>query len=120
MFVRLSSSVRAASIAAAASFVTARAAFGEPSPIFYLCSFSDLLLNRSFNRSFNCSGAVQRRSLFIQTESTPNPDSLKFRPGVPVLNDGFEGPLQLSGLFSRFLLTFLFFFFFFVQDQGLP
>lgn len=26
-----------------------------------------------------------RRSLFIQTQSTPNPDSLKFVPGIPVL-----------------------------------
>jgi hypothetical protein len=30
-----------------------------------------------------------RRSLFIQTESTPNPDSLKFRPGdAAVMTDG--------------------------------
>ena len=28
---------------------------------------------------------VQSRSLFIQTEKTPNPDSLKFLPGRPVL-----------------------------------
>ncbi|KAF7968098.1 hypothetical protein HWV62_31999 [Athelia sp. TMB] len=28
------------------------------------------------------------RSMFIQTESTPNDDSLKFIPGVPVMGDG--------------------------------
>lgn len=28
---------------------------------------------------------VPRRTLFIQTQATPNPDSLKFVPGVPVL-----------------------------------
>jgi len=29
-----------------------------------------------------------RRTMFIQTETTPNDDSLKFRPGVPVMADG--------------------------------
>jgi Fe-S cluster biogenesis protein NfuA len=33
-------------------------------------------------------GAVARRCLFIQTESTPNPESLKFLPGKPVLESG--------------------------------
>ncbi|KAJ1624573.1 scaffold protein Nfu/NifU N terminal-domain-containing protein [Pavlovales sp. CCMP2436] len=33
-------------------------------------------------------GAAARRSLFIQTESTPNPESLKFLPGKPVLESG--------------------------------
>lgn len=28
------------------------------------------------------------RSLFIQTEGTPNPDSLKFLPGKPLLDQG--------------------------------
>ncbi|KAJ3487011.1 hypothetical protein NLI96_g3834 [Meripilus lineatus] len=31
---------------------------------------------------------VQARSMFIQTESTPNEDSLKFIPGVPVMEEG--------------------------------
>lgn len=31
---------------------------------------------------------VQRRSIFVQTEQTPNPDSLKFIPGVQVLEKG--------------------------------
>ena len=31
----------------------------------------------------------QRRSMFIQTETTPNEDSLKFRPGVPVMGEGY-------------------------------
>ena len=26
--------------------------------------------------------------MFIQTEATPNPDTLKFLPGMPVLNEG--------------------------------
>ncbi|GIY95387.1 NFU1 iron-sulfur cluster scaffold homolog, mitochondrial, partial [Caerostris extrusa] len=34
-----------------------------------------------------------RRSLFIQTQETPNPNSLKFIPGVPVLESGtFNAP----------------------------
>ncbi|XP_041769192.1 NFU1 iron-sulfur cluster scaffold homolog, mitochondrial-like [Anopheles merus] len=32
--------------------------------------------------------AASRRSMFIQTQDTPNPDSLKFLPGVPVLEKG--------------------------------
>ncbi|KAF7797800.1 hypothetical protein EIP86_009005 [Pleurotus ostreatoroseus] len=31
---------------------------------------------------------IQNRSMFIQTETTPNEDSLKFIPGVPVMEDG--------------------------------
>lgn len=30
----------------------------------------------------------QRRNMFIQTQDTPNPNSLKFIPGVPVLGEG--------------------------------
>ncbi|XP_071566067.1 NFU1 iron-sulfur cluster scaffold homolog, mitochondrial [Temnothorax nylanderi] len=30
----------------------------------------------------------QRRSMFVQTQDTPNPNSLKFIPGVPVLGEG--------------------------------
>jgi len=35
----------------------------------------------------NCSpfSRFQKRTLFVLTESTPNPESLKFKPGVPVL-----------------------------------
>jgi len=29
-----------------------------------------------------------RRTMFIQTETTPNDDSLKFRPGVSVMQEG--------------------------------
>jgi hypothetical protein len=32
--------------------------------------------------------AGQRRSMFIQTQSTPNPDSLMFQPGRPVMEVG--------------------------------
>ncbi len=32
--------------------------------------------------------AGQRRSMFIQTQSTPNPDSLMFQPGRPVMEIG--------------------------------
>ena len=34
------------------------------------------------------SSALLRRMLFIQTNSTPNPSSLKFTPGKPVTGDG--------------------------------
>lgn len=30
----------------------------------------------------------QKRSMFVQTQDTPNPNSLKFIPGVPVLGEG--------------------------------
>ncbi|KEI38385.1 uncharacterized protein L969DRAFT_88825 [Mixia osmundae IAM 14324] len=33
-------------------------------------------------------GRPQRRSLFVQTENTPNEDSIKFVPGVPVTTNG--------------------------------
>lgn len=32
--------------------------------------------------------AIQRRSMFIQTQDTPNPNSLKFLPGTAVLEPG--------------------------------
>lgn len=35
-----------------------------------------------------CLGAVQRRTMFIQTQSTPNPSSLMFSPGKPVMEMG--------------------------------
>ncbi|KAK7518486.1 HIRA-interacting protein 5 [Phyllosticta citriasiana] len=33
-----------------------------------------------------------RRTMFIQTENTPNADALKFRPNTPVLPEGFSSP----------------------------
>ena len=43
------------------------------------------------NRMFlNSLQMIQRRSVFIQTESTPNPESLKFVPGKPVLGESDE------------------------------
>lgn len=42
-----------------------------------------------FSKSFI--GTIQFRSIFIQTESTPNPNSLKFLPQREVLTDKF-GP----------------------------
>lgn len=33
-------------------------------------------------------GAGQRRTMFIQTQSTPNPSSLMFYPGKPVMEVG--------------------------------
>ncbi|KAK8174292.1 HIRA-interacting protein 5 [Phyllosticta citrichinensis] len=33
-----------------------------------------------------------RRTMFIQTENTPNPDALKFRPNTRVLPEGFNSP----------------------------
>ena len=35
--------------------------------------------------------AVQKRTMFIQTESTPNPESLKFLPGRAVLEESSDG-----------------------------
>jgi len=39
------------------------------------------------NKSVSCvKTTTQARNLFIQTESTPNVDSLKFKPGMPVMS----------------------------------
>ncbi|KAI9680196.1 MAG: hypothetical protein M1829_001433 [Trizodia sp. TS-e1964] len=35
---------------------------------------------------------VGRRSIFIQTENTPNPDALKFLPNHPILPEGLSAP----------------------------
>ncbi|CAK9231633.1 unnamed protein product [Sphagnum troendelagicum] len=43
--------------------------------------------NSWFNSSL-LSSSGQRRSMFIQTQSTPNPDSLMFQPGCPVMEIG--------------------------------
>ncbi|KAF8021821.1 hypothetical protein BT93_G2074 [Corymbia citriodora subsp. variegata] len=40
-----------------------------------------------FSEKWNCF-AVQRRNMFIQTQSTPNPMSLMFYPGKPVMEVG--------------------------------
>eukprot|EP01134_Creolimax_fragrantissima_P007770 CFRG7770T1 len=37
---------------------------------------------------FSPGAAIQRRSVFIQTQETPNPDSLKFYPGVNIMEEG--------------------------------
>jgi NFU1 iron-sulfur cluster scaffold homolog, mitochondrial len=42
-------------------------------------------LNGAFSRYLQSPTIVQARSIFIQTEETPNPESLKFLPGRPVL-----------------------------------
>ncbi|KAH0872532.1 hypothetical protein HID58_069894, partial [Brassica napus] len=39
-------------------------------------------------KSISLGGAVQRRKMFIQTQSTPNPSSLMFSPGKPVMEVG--------------------------------
>lgn len=40
-----------------------------------------------YTRQFNVND-VQKRTMFIQTQDTPNPNSLKFLPGVKVLEEG--------------------------------
>ena len=42
----------------------------------------------SFLRARRPGLLLARRALFIQTEGTPNPDSLKFLPGKPLLDSG--------------------------------
>jgi len=46
---------------------------------------TSLLSNRV---KFSVSGVVLSRKMFIQTQDTPNPNSLKFIPGVQVLESG--------------------------------
>ncbi|XP_012525959.1 NFU1 iron-sulfur cluster scaffold homolog, mitochondrial [Monomorium pharaonis] len=51
-----------------------------------VCTF-----NRPLNLSSKSSPLIsnqQKRSMFIQTQDTPNPNSLKFMPGAPVLGEG--------------------------------
>lgn len=45
---------------------------------------------------------LQKRSMFIQVQDTPNPESLKFMPGVEVLGKGNtrDFPNQMSSLSS--------------------
>ncbi|OCF75898.1 NifU-like protein c [Kwoniella mangroviensis CBS 8886] len=47
----------------------------------------------------------QRRTMFIQTEATPNEASLKFIPGVPVTNGGTHEFLDLRSALSSPLAT---------------
>lgn len=44
---------------------------------------TSLLVNRLLAVNLQCN-----RTMFIQTQDTPNPDSLKFMPGVEVLGKG--------------------------------
>lgn len=39
---------------------------------------------------------MQSRNIFIKTESTPNQDSIKFLPGVPVMSQGFAEFLDVK------------------------
>lgn len=45
---------------------------------------------------------IQARSMFIQVQETPNPDSLKFVPGIDVLGKGNtrDFPSQVSAMSS--------------------
>ncbi|GFT58295.1 NFU1 iron-sulfur cluster scaffold homolog, mitochondrial, partial [Nephila pilipes] len=55
------------------------------------CSFKRCLLKE--NAFENLRRYHIKRSLFIQTQETPNPNSLKFIPGIPVLESGtFDAP----------------------------
>ncbi|WWD19172.1 hypothetical protein CI109_103630 [Kwoniella shandongensis] len=50
-------------------------------------------------------GQQQRRTMFIQTETTPNEASLKFIPGVPVTNGGAHEFLDLRSALASPLAT---------------
>ncbi|KAK8854682.1 hypothetical protein IAR55_003421 [Kwoniella newhampshirensis] len=50
-------------------------------------------------------GQQQRRTMFIQTETTPNEASLKFIPGVPVTNGGAHEFLDLRSALQSPLAT---------------
>lgn len=55
-------------------------------------SVSSALVNRSLNSNGftkNTAFSVTKRNLFIQTDSTPNPNSLKFLPGKEVLPEEY-------------------------------
>lgn len=49
------------------------------------CNRTEVLLtvNRTSALNLQC-----QRTMFIQTQDTPNPDSLKFMPGIEVLGKG--------------------------------
>ncbi|KAF5337046.1 hypothetical protein D9611_003396 [Ephemerocybe angulata] len=44
--------------------------------------------------------SVAKRTMFIQTETTPNDDSLKFIPGMPVMGDGTAEFLDTKSAFA--------------------
>ncbi|KAK5580638.1 hypothetical protein RB653_000660 [Dictyostelium firmibasis] len=46
------------------------------------------MIDDFFNKKPEEGESKKNNSIFIQTETTPNPDSLKFMPGVQVLEDG--------------------------------
>ena len=50
--------------------------------------FGAFTLSSGFLQRPTAAFAVAVRSMFIQTQETPNPNSLKFLPGVPVLDKG--------------------------------
>ncbi|KZF19985.1 HIRA-interacting protein 5 [Xylona heveae TC161] len=50
------------------------------------------LASRSSAPNFNPAGLGGRRTIFIQTEPTPNPDALKFLPNHRVLPEGVSTP----------------------------
>ncbi|XP_054710037.1 NFU1 iron-sulfur cluster scaffold homolog, mitochondrial-like isoform X2 [Uloborus diversus] len=51
------------------------------------------LVSEKWPKGINFKNYHIKRSLFIQTQETPNPNSLKFLPGVPVLESGtFDVP----------------------------
>ncbi|XP_033227487.1 NFU1 iron-sulfur cluster scaffold homolog, mitochondrial-like isoform X2 [Belonocnema kinseyi] len=71
----------------------------------FICSYFKILDNqlhhlhaecRSLNTKSFCQfrnvqpsfSIFQKRTMFIQTQDTPNPNSLKFVPGIPILNKG--------------------------------
>ena len=68
-FVRPSMSIQLSSVTLQKSFTES------------LSSFSYPLLHNNHNQSHT----IQRRGMFIQTDTTPNPESLKFLPGRSVL-----------------------------------
>lgn len=60
----------------------------------------NLLLNTNYTSQFT--SIIQARSMFIQVQETPNPDSLKFLPGIDVLGKGNtrDFPSQVSAMSS--------------------
>ncbi|MCJ1480103.1 hypothetical protein MMC06_000257 [Schaereria dolodes] len=46
----------------------------------------------NWNPTTRFNSAVGRRTIFIQTESTPNADALKFLPNLPILPQGLSTP----------------------------
>jgi hypothetical protein len=53
---------------------------------------------------------VFKRTMFIETQDTPNPDSLKFLPGEPVLENGLFFAFSFV-VINYFRLTIVFLYF---------